>query len=183
MKELLTRSITEITEEIPFIVKPSKGFQKAFSDRVILAESLFSKLVLAQTALSETNGELVLILKRGYFPRTESIVRKERISKTICKIIYPHLNVNQIFENEPYGHHEGTGCDIGVYDSNNERYALSFLPIFNVFSPQWLLDIYEHDEYLETLYTTVCSAIVSTGIKIHPNLLEARQIHCYEEKI
>lgn len=177
MALLHSRKPSEIDQEIPFIVMPSTGLQQGISRGVVISNEVLEKLKQAQSILDKDS--VILVLKRGYFPRTNAVILKEKLGVAIYSFLYGSNDVEDIFDNSKYGHQAGMGVDLGVYDKLKDKYILSFLPTLNVFSPKWLSDRYFSDPYINSMYGKLVSAVTNAGFQIHPQLLEARQMHCY----
>lgn len=170
----------DINVKVPFVVIPSSGFQRGVAKGIIIHKNVFLPLCKAQYYLKNTHPNLIIILKRGFFPRDFLLKAKEKIAKGIFTILYPYLRneASKIFSNEDWGHHEGVGIDLGLYNKETRIFHMTFLPPLNAFSSKGMLEQYKRDNpKLQQYYKALCKTVNHAGFIIHPNEIEARQMH------
>lgn len=169
-----------ISEGFPFAIMPSGGLQRGVSGGIIIDKDVFDALHRAQKYLSKANPNLLIVLKRGYFPRDWLVRLKEKVASKIFAIIYPSRKheAGEIFSNDDWGHYGGFGVDLGVYDRSSKKYYSSFLPPENAFSSNCRVEQFKRgNPQLEMIYQELCGAVKHVGFSIHTNEIEARQMH------
>jgi D-alanyl-D-alanine dipeptidase len=173
----------KVNEEVPFIVLPSNGLQTGIPNGVVIHQKVFNPLRRAQDHLTIHHPGLVLVLKRGFFPRNFQVKLKEKLGIIGFSVLYPQRagEAGEIFPNEGGGHHRGTGVDLGIYDSERNKFQLSFLPPLNAFSRRSTIQRYMNDPYRSLCFSALKEAIESAGFRIHPNPIEEKQVHAFLE--
>ncbi len=169
-----------VNEDYPFAVIPSGGFQQGMKEGVVVHKDVIGALVMAQNHLAQSSPDLVIVLKRGFFPRDFPVRLKERIGIGLFRLLYPARRdeAGEIFSNKDWGHHNGRGVDLGLYDKSTQTYHSTFLPKINAFSSREALRRFWQDNpELKKHYSALCEAVEKAGFTIHKNEVESRQMH------
>jgi hypothetical protein len=126
-----------------------------------------------EKAQSQLPCNIQLVIKRGYEAETMRLRILRRIGRWLFVVLFwtRRDEAAAIFYHN--GHADnGDHVDIGVVVNG---VLLRFLP-FNVFTPMFCVKRIEI-KYADVL-TQVCAALNVAGFVIHPNRIEALQIHC-----